>query len=273
MKIFAITFFSLVLSSLSVWSQAFQFTEDFQSTNAGQRPSSGVYTQGGTHGIIQVVDDNQSASWKDPFGPAGNHSLMILDNGSGIPRASWTQGSAGIPTMTAGHIEFDFYTDSGGTENPLVFFFFGQSNSSGGVDTNQRVFNLQLNGSELRIQDGSTTYRAVDYNIARGQAYDIRVEFFDKKYEVYVKTFEAVEYTKVHYLSGGNEISTFQYLDPDFDISFVQFTTANSGGTHPAFYIDNVAITAIPEGAFVAGLAGLLVLGYGLYRRRNQRIP
>lgn len=268
MKALKFSFLFVLLSPLFLSAQSFSFLEDFQSTTAGSRPSSGVYTQGGVNGIIQVVDDEGANT--DPFGPAGNHSLMIWDNNTGIPRASWTHGSAGIPLMTQGAISFDFYFDDReGAGNMGVFFFLGES---GGLNpnTNQRAFNININNSgTVRVQNGTATYQStVNYTITRETAYNFQIVFEDKEYAVFVKSAAEESYTKLYY---GDNIDSFSYSNPLFNVDFIQFTTGDGNNSFQPVYIDNLSITVIPEGSYAAGLMGGVFLGLGLYFRRKNR--
>lgn len=263
MKTLCITLISLLLSSLSIWSQAFQFTEDFQTTPVGQAPSSLLASHGGQ--TIEVVGGEGTLPYKDPFEIEGNRSLLIWDAGAGTPRASWTSVGAGIPLLTAGTVAFDFYMSS--AEGAKSFFvFFGQGNSASQANTNQRAFNMRFFNDAVQVQDGSSGYHAAtNFSIAQDQAYSVRISFQESAYEVYIKEFQADNWEQVYV----GENSTFGY-SADWDINYVQFTSAADGGSSAPFYIDNFQVTAIPEGAFSVGLTGALILGYGLYRRRKS---
>lgn len=268
-KIKAGILFSLLsCSSVMVSAQAFTFFEDFESVAAGGFPSGSGYPAGvtvtrdhqGVQRIVQVVDSNSNPA--DPFGPTGNHSLLIArpTGGSGIPRASWR-----TPDFIDGKGEVSFKLligdeRAGISQASTVNLFI----ASGSIATNAIAGVLSFSNRNLSIWvDGTSAGNATMTNaINYDEEVTVRVMVMEDKFSVFLND-TIVE------LSGRTEFdfrSTFAYDN----INYVQFASAWNADTNTYFYIDDLAISSIPEGAtlglmFGATLVGLM--GWGRYRK------
>lgn len=268
MKIYKFCLLVAFLSPLSL--SAFYFYEDFESWTPGTRTMNKTYPTGVTvayegllgsgnsTGHVYAVDS--ATTWVDPFGPAGNQSLIIHradsnpNTAGGIPRVTFR-----IPELTAGEISFRLYIrDNSPAASASTVNLFLSQGTLGNYAAAIGISNNRLTLSDDGIASGSRP--RVENAIPFDTAVDVRVVFFE-------------DYTYSVYLN--NEIvtaadKTLFKFENEVGIDYIQFASAWNTNTNTMFFIDD--LTIIPEGASVGAFVGAMVLILAGLRLRKRMV-
>lgn len=220
------------------------WTQDFQSQTPGSAPSgTGISTIIPAGAQVTVLDDETTVT--DPFGPTGNHSLMLEKTENGPhPKAIFTFGQS----YSAGVLTLDAYSFSNPSlDAPLISITL--YNGDAGSSSNIGAW-LWLGGTGLTVQDGATARTAAnvwDLN----QAGEIKVEFFTNS------TFSVSIDDEMITIGGKTAFSYFRSSVTGADR--VQISIGETARTKSRVFVDDLSLSvAIPEpGAVVLmGLAG-----------------
>lgn len=280
MKLIRAAAASFVVALLATTSQAATLlNENFDDDAVGSVPNTVDVVLGdappATGSDVEVA--GPGGTYADPFGPAGNHSL-VLDNFNGgqanpndWPFVSWNNelGQPGT-RYREGTVDFDLYMVNdfppGGTDTKYwnyVDFRLGFDTSLPSTAGDTIVY------GNFRVQDGNSYYF---FDNAFGPS-NGHPQLADRA--VHVKFTVLPDETYTLQVDGN-------YLEKDGS-KFVPWRTTGAnkgfnvlaiGGafgpnflTAPPFYIDNVVVTAVPEPGTLL-LGGLAVAGLGFLRRR-----
>lgn len=283
MKMTRVAVTSMAVLLLATWSQAaVLLNETFDDDAVGSIPDTVDVVLGdsppATGSDVEVA--GPGGAYSDPFGPAGNHSL-VLDNYNGgqanpndWPFVSWNNelGQPGT-RYRAGTVDFDLF---------MVNDF-----PPGGADTkywNYVDFRLGFDVSlpntagdtiiygNFRIQDG-VSYYFFDSATGPSNGHPLLA---DKAVHVTYTILPDETYTLQidgNYLElNGSKFVPWRTTGANkgFNVLAIGSAWGPNNLTDPPFYIDNVVVTGVvPEpGTFVLGGLALFGMG-GLIRRRN----
>ncbi len=223
---------------------AYTLSTDFQSDTVGSGPAGATLTN--ATGRIMIVD-NQSAA-ADPFGPAGNHSLVLQTPVKGaIPRVTYA-----IPNLTSGVLSLSAWSVMNGTDfnNPYFrIYFYGPNSGEIGIALGWKGNDLQI---VSRNAGGTVTYTISDLWTSN-TANDLSISFADQAFSL------TLNGTLVETSDG---ISSFAFRDSITSLARMEFAIADTGNAGTRVFIDNFTLTTvIPEPSPVAmlltGAAGI----------------
>lgn len=178
-------------------------SNDFSSDAPGAKPA-GATVSGGLEAIM-VVDGQTSPA--DPFGPAGNQSLLIRKTlvDDPVPRATWSFDAvkSGVFTVTA--------CQDSTSPNPLLSIYLLQDNL-----TNVAV-SVSITGTTVAILDGEKN-RYITAPLVVESPYEVAIHFFENQ------TFSVCVNGKILDASGK---TAFSFSHPVSEINAIQFATAD----------------------------------------------
>lgn len=280
MKLIRAAAASFVVALLATTSQAATLlNENFDDDAVGSIPNTLDVVLGdappATGSDVEVA--GPGGAYTDPFGPAGNHSL-VLDNFNGgqanpndWPFVSWNNelGQPGT-RYREGTVDFDLYMVNdfppGGTDtkfwNYLDFRLgFDVSLPSTAGDT--------IVYGNFRIQDGNSYYffdNAVGPSNGHPQLADraVHVKFTILPDETYTLQVDGNYIEK-----DGSKFVPWRTTGANkgFNVLAIGSAFGPGGFTTPPFYIDNLVVVGVPEPGTLL-LGGLAVAGLGFLRRR-----
>lgn len=252
----AFSVFSLVAPLSTMQAASILWSEDFQAQTPGVSPSGAVITGPASKSI--VVDSTTSVT--DPFGPAGNRSLMMektQNGGTYMPRVEWT-----IPVASEFRISFDAYTvfDIGaGLDKPILNIFAYKDTTAliGPRFWVQEAGALVLgDGASLLTVTGVWTHNQVNH-------FDLEI-FEDDTYSL------SINGTLMQATVGDITKDRFAFnSSPEggLDINRFQVSIADSGRVGARVFVDNLVM--IPEPSTVALTAFGLIAGLLSWRKRR----
>lgn len=255
----------IMMSALGLHAQGFTFFEDFQSTTAGQFPDGSGYPAGvsasrntGTSGEVFVVGNETTP--QDPFGRPGNQSLMLYRASASQPGP---QATFSTPQMAVGEISYKIWIESTTpAAQRTIDLNLGNSTVSGGSAWN--ALQMRLIGGTLRLTDGSGTVQTSN-PISVEQEVTVRLLFSENTYSVY--------FNDALVTIDGKTV--FQFANSVGFVDTFQFASGwNDARNTARFYVDDLSISMIPEGAsagVLAGVALLVIVGIVRYRKITAR--
>lgn len=221
------------------------WTQDFQTQTPGAAPSGPGITQNsnGSTRLISVVDSTTNPA--DPFGPAGNLSLVLEKTSTGT--TSSPNIYFNLPETTAGILTFNAYSyqSSPDWDNPLLTVYMNDGSNIG-------VFALfDINNSTVVPSSGA---RTATNAWAVNSVNRVKIEFFDNQtYSISINdillSFPTIG-TVVPYYGAATSLDTLRIGIQD------------NARTEARVFVDNFVLTAVPEPGSVAllGIASIAIL-------------
>lgn len=238
---------------------------NFQSELAGGPPSAGMVggvtpgNNGGANPGTIVVDSTTSPS-VDPFGPAGNKSLMLakMDSGGADTRARF--GFDGFPAaVPSGTIEMDLYFNYPAAGNTSLQIQTNNVTTLGGSPT-QFGPNMELYAHSGIIRAyGHTNVFTMDQSatVLRNTAGHLIINFNSG-----TSTFTASLNGNPLTANGGT-VSSFEYGTNGGSITSVTLQNVTSSDNRA--FVDNLSLVPEPSSLALLSFAGLAL------RRRSTR--
>jgi hypothetical protein len=225
---------------------------------------------------VEVV--GPGSSYTDPFGPAGNHSL-VLDNyngGSSFPNdwpfVSWNN-ELGQPGTRYRHgtVEFDLYLKNDGPAAPNTkFWTYVDLRLGFDVSLPNTVADTIIYGN-FRVQDG-VSYYFFEAATAPSNGHPLLADTpVHVKYTILPDETYTLEVNGNFVEKAGSKFVPWKATGPNagFNVFAIGAAFGPNNLTAEPFYIDNLVITAIPEPTSLV-LVGLALTNVGMLLRRRR---
>ncbi|MBE2204968.1 MAG: PEP-CTERM sorting domain-containing protein [Chthoniobacterales bacterium] len=237
------------------------WSENFQGMTSGstppvQAPPASVGINNITANITgtnRTIVTDAGTSPVDPFGGAGNKSLMFEKTGTGSSSSPYF--FATVPETTLGILTFDLYTvNDGGSFTTPIFTFYTYD---GGNWSNIGAF-VNIFATSITAFSG-TTAKTASSVITANTANQVSLEFFaNSTYTVKVNG-SAVSFSGTTVLS--------YYSGSASSIDRVRMGSQDTSNTKSRVFVDNIVLVPEPGTCILLGLAGMAFL---LNRRKRR---
>jgi MYXO-CTERM domain-containing protein len=251
------------ITAMSGVASAAYLSLDFQGDTVGDPPSGTFYlSDSPPTNIVTVVDGSSSPA--DPFGGAGNKSMLVQDDTNATDtRVSWKGAPGGLVN---GVFKTQFYLNSSaGFTVPYVNIRLGKDGLAAGGTSEIAAWLLlshPVAPGKFVIDNSSVPYDILDNAIAFNTIHEVEI------------TFDSTSHTFTGKLDGNpltansGTKTTWDYYTNMSMIDSVMFNAGSSSTIDNRVFIDNVSLDApIPEPSML-GLAGLGLAAFG----RRQRL-
>jgi hypothetical protein len=243
--------------------------DNFQGDTAGNPPSGPSYIVAPTGTDARVVDSSTTPA--DPFGGAGNHSLMLFDdlNATG---ASTVVGYNFANMTTAGRLTIDFVLEKNATWNqPYTQLRFMDNDGDNTATVPEIGPWILLNGANNPTQATSARVEALEFNgtgtsfvattfaITYNAPHTLVLDF-DLAADNYTMTLDG----NLLQTGGATPRSVFNFYTAQSEINNFEALTAASTRIDSRVFYDNINVVPEPASATLLALSGLA----GLRRRR-----
>lgn len=266
--------------------------DDFESDTPETDPTGALRVQivGADNNVVGVVDDGtvSPGPYADPFGPAGNQSLVMehisnnfLPN-SGSPKVLYDTDNMDNTPGLSGIIKFsaDMYFEQTDPEvfedAPMMELRIGKrgnnaSHESAGTMAVRMRLSTFFGGAYIEVDEdeGSGAYVPIDNLVPVNTAFNIGI-VINTATEKWVGNIDGTPLTDN---AGAKSVFGFQaHLSNIDEITGVEFVNAyNKSPFSSRYWVDNVNLSVVPEPASLSlvGLGSLLLLGRRTQRRRK----
>jgi len=264
--------------------------DDYESDTPETYPTGAlrVMIVGADNNVVGVVDDGtiSPGPYADPFGPAGNQSLVmehisnnILANSGSVKVLYDTDNLDNTPGET-GTVRFsaDMYfqqTDPSVFEDaPMMELRIGRrgnnaSHESAGTMAVRMRLSTFFGGAFIEIDEdeGSGNYVPIDNLVPLNTAFTLNL-VMDTVAQTYTGDIDGTPLTDN---AGAKSVFAFQANLSNIDeITGVEYVAAyNKSPFSATFWVDNTRLTPEPTSLSLVGLGSLLLLGRRTQRRRE----
>jgi hypothetical protein len=238
--------------------------EDFQGDTPGGNPAGAVFVSEPAGTGADVVDGTTTPS--DPFGPAGNQSLMIFDDATNTGSTSLVGYQ--FPSQTgSASLSIDFYVEKNPDWNdPYSGIRFVHQDADPVTTVAEIGPWLLINGwnnphhttfaqvQVLEFNGTGTNFVGTTLDVSYNTRHTLTLDF-DLATDTYTAAVDGTQ------LTTGTR-SVFNFYTPQSEIDDFEMYTANSARNNSRLYYDNLNV-AVPEPASLTllSLGGLALLG------------